>query len=512
MILVPDLTSIETSAVSNAERLVARLLAEISEMPNAVAFYSTKLRSHPHMPMAEADFIVVWDGIVIVIEVKGGGVRKHNGVWYSVDRHGDWHQLRTSPMEQARSAMFALRDILKEDGLGWYPDDSAVITPDIDTVPNSVEWRPSRWLTKNNMSVDGLVRAFNSIAADRRRAPQGRRVALESDVRTRLFGEFTRMPVIDALRGVVVDEQNRATVGQARVLALLSRNQRLMVLGGAGTGKSLVLVEGAKQESATGRSVLITFHSSELMKFFLPQLQGHTIDVIPFAELVEGKTYDSVFVDEGQDLMTDQHMDRLDRAIEGGRSSGRWRMFLDPNNQAHVDGGFDQETYELVADDAVRVDLELNVRNTRAIVHVVQSYLGADIGDPAIVAGESVDWCYYNEGDSREHASVMARDLISKGVRKSDIWIIPASSEAEPFYTSDGIAVITPRFAKGLEAEHVIVCDLPSELDDVGLSSLYVAVTRPRVALHIMVSRAEKRRLEAFSRELLRTFHTGSTA
>ena len=99
----------------------------------------------------------------------------------------------------------------------------------------------------------------------------------------------------------------------------------------------------------------------------------------------------------------------------------------------------------------------------------------------------------------------LAKDLVGSGVRKSDIWIIPASSDADPVLTPDGIAVTTPRFAKGLAAEHVIVCDLPAELDEAGLSALYVAVTRPRVALHMVVSRADKRRLEKCATELLRT-------
>ncbi len=60
--------------------------------------------------------------------------------------------------------------------------------------------------------------------------------------------------MIDAQRGAIIDEQNRATEGQARVLAALSRNHRVLVFGGAGTGKSLVLAEAAKQELIrTGR-------------------------------------------------------------------------------------------------------------------------------------------------------------------------------------------------------------------------------------------------------------------
>ena len=90
--------------------------------------------------------------------------------------------------------------------------------------------------------------------------------------------------------------------------------------------------------------------------------------------------------------MTADAMDRIDQAIVGGRESGRWRMFLDQNNQAHVDGAYDPDVAELLGTEAIWVDLDLNVRNTQAIVHVVQEYLGADVGDPGIVHGEKVYW------------------------------------------------------------------------------------------------------------------------
>ena len=44
-------------------------------------------------------------------------------------------------MDQASGAKMALRDILREDGLGWYPDVHAVITPDVDDVGSAIGWK-----------------------------------------------------------------------------------------------------------------------------------------------------------------------------------------------------------------------------------------------------------------------------------------------------------------------------------------------------------------------------------
>src|SRR5690625_1248902 len=139
--------------------------------------------------MAEADFVVLWKGVVIVVEVKGGGIKKFEGVWYSIDRHGDSHRLASSPMEQARSAMFALKDILREDGLGWFPAEAVVVTPDIDVPPASTEWKKTRWLARESMSGVALAAALDIIAKTAPPAPQRVRIARSDDIRTRLFGE-----------------------------------------------------------------------------------------------------------------------------------------------------------------------------------------------------------------------------------------------------------------------------------------------------------------------------------
>lgn len=501
MILVPDLADIEANASSDAEPRVARLLSEVEGGPDAVAFHSVKLRSHPYKRQAEADFVILWKGVVVIVEIKGGGVQRHDGVWYSIDRRGDWNKLNGSPMEQAQSAGHALKDILREDGIGWFAYTAAVITPDTDALIQSHEWLPTHWLARDDMSIAGLERALDSIASTTRKPPPRQKIARISEVRARLFGEFTRLPVIDAQRGAVLEEQNRATAGQARVLAALARNPRVMVFGGAGTGKSLVLAEAAKQEADQGRSVLITFRSVGLTGFFGPLVDGRRIDMSTFDTLKADRSYDVVLVDEAQDMMTAADMDRIDALVDGGRANGRWRMFLDPNNQAHIDGEFDEDVLELVAEEAISVDLDLNVRNTRAIVHVAQEYLGADVGDPGIVHGEKVQWHTPDGPADVEAAEKLAENLVSEGVKRDAIWIISTTSSDARRATVRRLTVLGPKDAKGLEAEHVIVCDLPESYDDVGTAALYVAVTRARVALHIMTSKEDKRRLQHHLRD-----------
>jgi hypothetical protein len=506
VILSPDLASILSTATSDAERRVARLLIHVDGGPNAVAFHSLKLRSHRYKQQAEADFVILWKGVVIVLEVKGGGVRFVQGKWWTIDRRQEWNPLHESPMDQANGAKMALRDILKEDGLGWYADQHAVITPDVDDLDKAIGWYPSHWLVSKDMTVDGLTRAFDEIAA---RAPQPSssraRRARTTEVRERLFGEFTRLPRIDVQRGAVLEEQTRATAGQARYLEGLHRTPRLLVLGGAGTGKSLALAEGAKQDADQERSVLITFRSPGLTAYFETLVAGRGIDVVPFDDLVPPKTYDAVFVDEAQDLMTAEAMDRLDLVIDGGRDAGRWRMFLDPNNQAHVDGGFDADVYGLVLEEAVSYSLPMNVRNTKPIVHMVQSYLRADIGDSAIVHGEELHWHEMDTVADLGAAETVAAELIEQGARPGSIWLVDCRSGEPPRQDERGVTVTSPRYAKGLEADRVVVFNVPEEFDEASAAAFYVAVTRARVALHLVISVQDRKRLQKLLRANMET-------
>jgi hypothetical protein len=497
VILSPDLHDIERTATSDAERRLARLLSRVQSL-DAVAFHSVKLRSHAYKQMAEVDFVILWKGVLIVVEVKGGGLTRHEGVWYSVDRNRDAHRLKSSPIEQARSAMFALRDILREEGVGWFASEAIVVTPDIDAPPSSPEWKATHWLAAESMRESAFVRALDAVVASAQVPRKTERVVRTDELRSRLFGEFARLPVIDAQRGAVIDEQNRATEGQSRLLACLARNDRIVVLGGAGTGKSLVLAEAAKQEASEGRSVLITFRSTGLLQFFNPLLPERGIAVVPFDRLDSEQQYDVVFVDEAQDLMFPEAMDLLSKLVNGGRAQGRWRMFLDPNNQAQVDGRFDADVFELVASDAMSVDLSLNVRNTKAIVHMVQEYLGADVGDPGIVNGERIQWKWVDGSAGADAALRVAEELVGEGVRAADIWVIPVQSSEEDSIHG-AVWVKSPRSAKGLEAEHVIVCDLPLHFDDLAMANFYVAVTRARVALHVIATSDDKKRLQSMT-------------
>src|ERR1700678_4548987 len=101
---------------SRAERDVFELFKSLEAPGWAYAFHSLNLPEHERKRICEIDFLLLGEHGLLVLEVKGGGLSRRNGVWLSRDGRGISHRLKESPLEQANSAMFALEDKLSQDG------------------------------------------------------------------------------------------------------------------------------------------------------------------------------------------------------------------------------------------------------------------------------------------------------------------------------------------------------------------------------------------------------------
>ena len=466
----------------------------------AVAFHTVNLRTHATKQHGEADFVVLWDGVLVVLEVKGGGVGKEDGHWYTTTRSGKKESLKEPPMDQARGAMYALRDVLKAEGAGYFEHEAVVITPDVAAPPASVEWEPTHWWDISQMSVAAMTQALEKVVAAR---PRKTFTMPQDKVRDLLFGSFSRLPAFDVGRGLVLEEQERATREQSQFLSTLAGNDRILTEGGAGTGKSLLLAEAARQEADQGRTALITFRSPALAGFFAPLLEGRGVTVNPISRIVPGRErYDVLLVDEAQDLMNDQDLAVLDQVLHGGLVSGRWRFSLDHNNQTHLGGAFSTDAYQRVKTSApVLMRLSKNLRNTLAMVSFVQGYLGADVGNPGIVHGDQISWHPVEGPADADAAQHVAQQLVAQGADAEKVWIVSVSCDLPPRRTEQGFNLTSPRHAKGLETEHVVLCDLPEQFDSVAIASFYVAATRARLTLHILLTDADTPRLQDLVRK-----------
>ncbi len=458
--------------------------------------------------MSEIDFVVVYDDTVLVIEVKGGRLGRRDGLWTFTDRYGSSTQKREGPFDQARSAMFALQRQLRA-SVPWV--DVAfgylVLTPDQD-LGRDLEWEPQLHAGPAAMSVGGLTFTLDSSRrywlGKESRPPRGE---AHKDLLAVLRPDFDRVPTLGSRISSLENDFVRLADRQYELLLGAERNQRIVCLGGAGSGKTLLAVETARRAAAEGASVLLTCRSPALAAVLTQTLTGTTVRCHPFDRTEGLEPVDVLVVDEGQDLMDVAASLQLDTLVRGGWDRGRWRIFCDPNNQANVDGEFDRSIFDELLAAASVVELPYNCRNTATIVQQTQLVTGADLGVARAGQGPAVQ--YEQSPDDPTTARLLdahLKRLRQNGVEPRDITVVtlraavgdssatltkafntrrlrPADAGDPP--PADAARLLTATQIKGLEAAHICVIDVQDTRDPVQRARLYVAMTRARISLWI---------------------------
>jgi len=114
----------------------------------------------------------------------------------------------------------------------------------------------------------------------------------------------------------------------------------------------------------------------------MPRLTVSLIESVKTAKRRAGvNLFDTLIVDEGQDIFEIDCLDALDSVLDGELANGRWCIFHDTNNQSGLLGNPQQEAMEyLESMHPAHIPLSTNCRNTRIILDKVKTDLGADMG------------------------------------------------------------------------------------------------------------------------------------
>ena len=528
MRVIPNEISVDVQ--STAERRVHAALKAVPDT-ECVAFHSVNLPEHSRKRLGEIDFLLITPEMLLTIEVKGGAISRRGGLWV----YGNSPPRREGPFDQARSAMFAQEDRLKkllgQDRMRQVASGFLVITPDVD-LPPSTEWAPETYL--GSTAYDGgrgLARALER--ARRYWPPKNTQAApnipprLRKELERVIREDFERFPTLAARSRELDENYKRLTEQQYVFVDVFSRNARTLVEGGAGSGKTFLAAEAARRWAGSGK-VLVTCASPCLATFLRQILHHENISVAPFDGI--GSTppdhYDMLIVDEAQDLMTFDRLDRLDRVLRGGLDTGRWIFMADPNNQVLDVSAFDHDAFEhLLLTNPVRVPLTSNCRNTSQIVRQTQLYTRADLGVAKAGDGYPVTFCEVrDEADEAAKLDAHLDALSADDVPPRDITVVSASGTWETTSArfsrrhrrmvrlpdqlgptvQNRITWATVNEIKGLENRFVCVVDLDAGALEKRLDRLYVAMTRPRTHLWIACRPDTWTRLEQLVRSSLR--------
>ena len=468
-----------------SEKIIFENLKSAARSRDWVVFHSEYV-DNPNNPARprEIDFLILIPDLcsVICLEAKGGSYEIRGGQWYALPS-GNPVQ---SPPEQARTAMFALNNEFEATHLGRGsllslgcavaftdgelprdargPKQALIIERRAARDPESLcemlleyadEVRPARVV--NRLRSDMGLQFGQAALADLQEE-------LEQTVTITTRPDRIVRRDLETLRPQLL----RLTLDQSHSLRRVRLNDRCVIDGAAGTGKTVLAMELARQLcEEDGAAVALVCSNPNLSRRFqrwtdtLSTESGGSVmagtpttlplqvfqdspdrrdrhasrlaglrsldDALKFgylsnewrpfidetiADMGQGGVFDYLIVDEAQNLCDEVFLDLMDALLVGGLAGGRWVMFGDFTNQniaspqIGTNGKDSLRSYGLHWSNDL---LETNCRNTHEIAESVAKFV--DIESPPIsgVHGPLVQLEYF---DSREDLETTLDRLI----------------------------------------------------------------------------------------------------
>lgn len=528
------------------QRLVAALVEQLPErflLLPALRFLRPASGPHPAHE-GDADVIVLDpERGFVVIEVKGGGIERDDRGWRSIDLFGNRHEIK-DPGRLAQSAAHAISETLRErpdfkppkraPSFGWgvcFPDISIDSTNLGASLPNTVviDADTLRYCAE---AVEAIFTQFHREPAPL--TPAQRKAFVDA-----LAPELHLVPTLRSRAAGEEARFVRLTEEQAAALDLVARNRRVIVTGGAGTGKTILAREKARRLAANGMRTLFLCFNRPLALRVAADADGY--EALNFHELcmrlaekaglprevpadaegarafwesrapellidalaaLPGERWDAIVVDEAQDFRGHWWIPLLELLRDPG--AGNVWVFHDPNQNIY--GG---ELPRL--DGFVDVELKRNCRNTRRIAEHASALVGETPELPsASPDGAPVEVIECADGRAMAEAARRAlhRLIAQEGLACDEVQLLTTHRvEASPVWQAGRlgnfdlvrfpeqcgpgkVSMATLHGFKGLEASAVVLCDVRDGDARVSPRHLYVATSRAKHALVVLRYRA----------------------
>lgn len=479
-----------------SEKIIFDSLKKAPQARNWVVFYSEYVDNPEHSTRPrEIDFLILTDAddnfSVICLEAKGGSYKIEGKEWYRQPDNGRVG----SPPEQARSAMLALKkefptyfgfSSLLSLGCAVALTDSnfphgARIPKQALIVEMDDARNPERLGKKladyANELPNAEVKKLLSNDKERVKALEAKD-ALQSELETTVTITTDPTKILRTDLETLRPQLLRLTDDQMLVLNLINNNDRCVIDGAAGTGKTVLALELARQRcEEKGETVALLCSNPNLSTRFdgwtktlstdnggkvvagtpvtLPSWafrgddilekehheritegleeslkQGYRLDnkwpefiETTVKDLGEGGVFDYLIIDEAQNLCDEIFLKLMNALLKDGLTEGHWTMFGDFTNQNIVASRLTEENDEEKVLKAFSKDLhwtkhqlKINCRNTHEIATTIAKLVGIDSPPMSGVYGPLVQIKYFSSPKDLED---MLNELISDW-RKND--------------------------------------------------------------------------------------------
>lgn len=494
----------------------------------------------------EADFVIVHPKAgLLILEVKGGEIRYDHGNrgWF---RHETSRVVQIKdPFEQARRNTHKLEEVIRKESFKGHgkipcPYGYAVVFPHSKAAGSPPPGADNSMIFLE-ADLEFLGDRVTKLLAKWQVGTDPVNLNKEemSGIQLALSPAFQLLPVL--FRQIQEQEERlyRLTEDQVRLLQFLGAHERAAIKGVAGSGKTILASAQAQKFARQGKKTLFVCYNRSLADWLqtcLPEEFKDSIKIdtfhglcaamcrkvrIPFApKWSDGDQFwkntapdllltaldsvpdrfDAVVVDEGQDFYPEWWMAL--EMINSTGDTGPFYVFFDPAQNLFVDDDL------AIPDLGQTYDLPTNCRNTRHIAATCGKIRGVDIPVRSD-APEGIE-CIVKiipQPDARERMiRELVDDWIGKGnLKPSQIAILspfeksntcladvmkigktPICTNHEEWRANCGVLLATIRSFKGLEADVIIVTDVPSPktAKHFTISDFYVACSR---AKHILV-------------------------
>lgn len=474
----PELSDAELGKVqSSAEATFYKACRE--QLPDdALVIYSaawTYKRTDGNPVEGEADFTVFFPkhGFVTV-EIKGGGIQFDplTGQWSSVDRFRNKNPIK-DPFRQATREKHAVLDQLK-----GHPEWSrwsgkrilaghAVFFPDCDDLRGLISPNSPGEILGGRRDLKDLAPWFERVnrfwggnANHEPLGSQGLRIAEKI---------FCSTIQVRPLLAAEIDREEELRINltsqQAKILRIIGGRKRAVISGGAGTGKTLIAVEKARQLAQAGQSVLFLCYNRPLADNLQGVLSSEgNVQVMSFHQLCDGRIdlalklsgrdilqeaseaypdqnrfevqmpfalalsnevlderYDAIVVDEAQDF-SDEYWFSIEELLVD-QANSYFFIFTDQNQSVYRRHG----NLPIVEDPFL---LTTNCRNTSHIHNAAYRYYSGEAVDASPITGAPVETICEPTVDAQARiiAGIAGRLIGVEGVRPDDVVVLLARS------------------------------------------------------------------------------------
>ncbi len=494
-----------------------------------------------HETQGEADMLIFHPQKgYVVIEIKSGGIRCQEGIWFQRNRQTGIEKNIADPMAQAERTRFGLwrriepflphGETCLHGHAVWF---TSILRRNLRLPPN---YAPEVTLDLKDLEspLPAVERAFDFWGS--KRAYVGTQKLSPSGVRNLIQALAPAFDAAPPLRATIEQRDAamvRLTNDQSRILDFLQSQSTAAICGAAGTGKTFIAWAKAERLAAKGDKVLFLCYNSALKDFLrsrniAPNLEVHSFHSLArkalripdasdlsssaFAELEarflehlasQELSFDHILIDEAQDFQ-DSWLSALQ---DNHLAKGFFYAFFDRNQLINQDS-FPVTLERLPC----LLTLDTNCRNTRQVATTSLAFLSkANIQTLHSVSGPQTSIHLLSAPtDWPDKTQSILRDLIKKNAfQPEEIAILTFDAQSvrslissplfKHFSLSEtiqpgSICCTTIRKFKGLEAKAIIILDASPERFQSGTGTIifYVGASRAMHQLHIFFTAAEE--------------------